>query len=177
MQFFKENKLGNCDRLVPLLDCGLQLHKKNVFQMPFYKNCSSLQDFCLCNSERGNEIYKTVKQDVTEALAFLHAKRLAFVDLHPGNILLIEEEGKTRAKLCDFESIRYFNTKFGKDPDCALCSKIEKADVACFKHSRPPTRKHFVTAAKFNGESDKQSLKLVLDWIDDRIVVPNSDPS
>ena len=95
--------MQNCNKLVPFLDCGLDLHKMHVFQMPFHEKCQSLQEICLCNSERGAEIIKIVQRDVSEALEFLHEKELAFVDLHPGNILLIEEEGETRAKLCDFE--------------------------------------------------------------------------
>ena len=168
LQFFEENELEKCDKLVPFLDCGLQLHKMNVFQMPFYKNCSSLQDFCLCNSERGDEIFEIVKRDVSKALDFLHDKELAFVDLHPGNILLIEEEGQTHAKLCDFESIRYFNTNFGKNPSCTLCSETE--EIACFLHSKPPSRKHFVTATEFNAESDYKSFSLLLEWIKERSI-------
>ena len=137
----------------------------NVFQMPFYENCESLQEICLCNENRRKTIHDKVRDDIGSALDFLHKKRLAFVDLHPGNILLITVGEKISAKLCDFESIRQFDQEFKKDQNCEHC-KAKPGEGICWFHSKPPTRKPFVKNANcYNAKTDKKSLEFVLDWI------------
>ena len=120
-----------------------------------------MEKCCLCTQLECKRIKDIVKRDITTALNFLHKKGLAFVDVHPGNIIIAE--GK--AYLIDVESIRYLNHELGYPyKGCEDC----KEEACCF-HQSALVRNGYGTHQKFyTKESDFKSLEIVLEKIDEK---------
>jgi hypothetical protein len=63
-----------------------------------------LHRLCLCDEQKRNEYANIIARDIRIALDTLHAKGLAYNDLHIGNVLLSQD--LQSAYLCDVESVR-----------------------------------------------------------------------
>jgi hypothetical protein len=106
-----------------------------------------LERECLCESGTRMRVAAMVLHDVGTALSWLHSQGLAFVDLHPGNVVLAtgSADGAQHAYLIDLES----------------CSPLGTA-------TQKPIRGSFRTLALDavpSATTDKLALMLVLAWV------------
>lgn len=100
-----------------------------------------LEDACLCDANARAQLARVVHDDLRAALQWLHNRGLAFVDLHPGNVVIVGD----RAHLIDLESCS------------ALGEPTTKPIRAAFRtlgDDNTPTR-----------DTDWRGLMLVLAWI------------
>jgi len=113
----------------------------------------SLERICRCTPETRGDLLRVVHRDVSRALTLLHgaAPALAFVDLHPGNVIICTDAAAAAAsgnnkcaKLIDCESVRTFGASL--------------ADV--------PIRPRFASLDKTTAsqESDAESFLYLLAW-------------
>jgi len=109
---------------------------------------TALEYLCRCTKAAQHELARVVHRGVTRALDWLHDGALAFVDLHPGNVIVyVDGDGKMHAKLIDCESV------------CACGSSLTEVPV------RPRFASlHNKTAGK---QSDLESFVYLLAWIVD----------
>ena len=126
----------------------------------------SLQDTCMCDSERSDEVYTTIERDVKSSLTSLHSKGYIFGDLHPGNILIAGKGCNTKAVLSDFESVRKIGpyTPAGA-PDCVHCRQQEGP---CWRHAPLVLRRGFFKKSslqEITAEFDFNSLEIVQTWV------------
>jgi hypothetical protein len=63
-----------------------------------------LESVCLCSSIERETVARIVFRDLTAALNWLHTHATAFVDLHPGNVILVGAGAARQAYLIDAES-------------------------------------------------------------------------
>jgi hypothetical protein len=63
-----------------------------------------LEKACLCVGEERDQVARLVLRDLPAALDWLLARATAFVDLHPGNVILVGAGTARRAYLIDAES-------------------------------------------------------------------------
>lgn len=63
-----------------------------------------LERVCLCSAAEREMVARIVLRDLTAALNWLHARATAFVDLHPGNVILVGAGATRQAYLIDAES-------------------------------------------------------------------------
>ena len=115
-----------------------------------------------------NEVAVLVKTTITKHLEKLHAEKLVFVDIHPGNIVGSRNaDGKlTDVWLIDYECVCAVGTLFGHD------------DILGRKWFVP--RKYREADSKASVDGDFESLSLVLAWIlnlDDFRLLISSAPS
>lgn len=115
-----------------------------------------------------NEVAVLVKTTITKQLEKLHAEKLVFVDIHPGNIVGSRNaDGKlTDVWLIDYECVCAVGTLFGHN------------DIIGRKWFVP--RKYREAGAKASVDGDFESLSLVLAWIlnlDDFRLLISSAPS
>jgi hypothetical protein len=106
-----------------------------------------LERECLCETATRMRVATMVLRDVGTALSWLHSQGLAFVDLHPGNVVLATRsaDGAQHAYLIDLES----------------CSPLGAA-------TQKPIRGSFRTLAPDaipSATTDKLALMLVLAWV------------
>jgi hypothetical protein len=106
-----------------------------------------LERECLCETTTRMRVATMVLRDVGAALSWLHSQGLAFVDLHPGNIVIAtsDDDGAQHAYLIDVES----------------CSPLGTA-------TQKPIRGSFRTLAPDavpSAKTDKLALMLVLAWV------------
>jgi hypothetical protein len=106
-----------------------------------------LERECLCETATRMRVATMVLRDVGAALSWLHSQGLAFVDLHPGNVVLAtgSTDGAQHAYLIDLES----------------CSPLGTA-------TQKPIRGSFRTLALDavpSATTDKLALMLVLAWV------------
>lgn len=157
-----KKEFRDCDSIIPVIDDKkyLLMIENGYFLMKDIGGIS-LEKYCLCTQLECNRIKDIVKRDITKALNFLHDKGLAFVDVHPGNIII----AKGKAYLIDLDSIRYLNHKLGYPrEDCEDCE-----EKACCFHQSALVRNGYGTHQKFyTKESDFKSLEIVLEKIDEK---------
>ena len=110
-----QNRLRNVVRKLPTTD----LEDLGVLSMEDGGQC--LEKLCLCCAITNKKIKDAVKRDIGDALDSFHEVGMAFVDLHPGNILLKEVGGEWKAKLVDFESVRPLNQDWKDSAGCNYC--------------------------------------------------------
>jgi hypothetical protein len=110
---------------------------------------SSLERVCRCTQAVRVDLLRAVHHDVSSALALLHNAQLAFVDLHPGNVIICTDAvtGNKRAKLIDCESVRAFGASLSGVPMRPRFASLDKT-----------------TASK---ESDWESFVYLLAWVVD----------
>jgi hypothetical protein len=101
-----------------------------------------LEDMCLCDDAARLQLARVVYHDVRVGLQWLHELKLAFVDLHPGNIVI---SSTGRAFLIDLES----SSKLGEPT-----TKPIRAAFRTLGADNAPTR-----------DTDSRGLLLVLAWI------------
>ena len=157
---FKEiiESAPNAKEFLPTLEFGTM---ENLPFLIMTFEGPSLESYC--KSCGDVELYEVVKRDITSALNAFHEAGYAFVDIHPGNIVLSRDgEGKLRAKLLDLESVRPLNKSWDDNAGCKSgCSE----KVNCWKHTKPASRGGYVQIKgnKPTRDTDLSSLKKVLD--------------
>lgn len=113
----------------------------------------SLATMCLCDPERNQRIHDAVQEQLTKALKHFHRKRLSFVGIHPGNILVQEtgHDNQIAVLFTDIESIRPH--KRGKQKN--------------WRRTEPAARfKDCIASEEWHTpENDFRSLSNVLKWI------------
>lgn len=94
----------------------------------------SLASLCMCSESR--RILPEVKTQITQSLEAYHSSGYAFVDIHPGNIVVkMQPDGAITAKLIDLESVRPLGKSWNDNQDCGHC----KANERCWRHTTPPS--------------------------------------
>eukprot|EP01130_Rhizamoeba_saxonica_P014734 TRINITY_DN6466_c0_g1_i1.p1 TRINITY_DN6466_c0_g1~~TRINITY_DN6466_c0_g1_i1.p1 ORF type:complete len:449 (+),score=62.06 TRINITY_DN6466_c0_g1_i1:585-1931(+) len=63
----------------------------------------------LVDIQLNDEEYNRILYDIAQAVEYLHENDIIHRDLKPGNILILHEEHKIRAKLCDFGTSRHLS--------------------------------------------------------------------
>jgi hypothetical protein len=102
---------------------------------------TALEDACLCDADVRAQLARVVHDDVRAALQWLHDRGLAFVDLHPGNVVIVGG----RAHLIDLESCSALGVP---------TAKPIRAAFRTLGDNNTPTR-----------DTDWRGLMLVLAWI------------
>jgi hypothetical protein len=117
-------------------DCFVQLTASDFFGLSdalvFVDDGGvSLERVCRCTLQTRADLLRVVHRDVTRALALLHNAdpALAFVDLHPGNVIICTDAatGNKRAKLIDCESVRVFGASLSGVPMRPRFASLDKA--------------------------------------------------
>lgn len=97
-------------------------------------------DVCCCGDDDLKGLLRMVADDMQTLLTAVHAKNLALVDVHPGNVLLVKTDAanawqKHSAVVCDLESATTLNTtnsaayrRIGFSPPGAAPSPDQKFD-------------------------------------------------
>lgn len=104
-----------------------------------------LERVCLCSAAERESVARVVLRDVGAALDWLHARNAAFVDLHPGNVILVGAGAARQAYLIDAES-------------CGALGATSEAPV------RPAFRTLGADQVP-TVETDRLGLMLVLAWV------------
>jgi hypothetical protein len=97
-----------------------------------------LEKACLCGGAEREQVPRLVLRDLTVALDWLHAHATAFVDLHPGNVILVGAGAARSAYLIDAES----------------CSALGVQTFRTLGADKTPT-----------ATTDRRGLLLVLAWV------------
>ena len=143
-------------------DCTLNIRTDTLCMT---KEGKSLEDTCMCNSSRRDEVCKAFDRDVTRSLESLHEKGYIFGDLQPGNILIVGKGIKTTAVLSDFESVRKIGPYSPTGaPGCDFC----KNKKPCWRHAPLVLREGFFKEdilERLTAEFDWNSFKIVRDWL------------
>ena len=125
------------------------LRTKSSALMPYCGQ--ALDNLCLCDPARNQRICDAVEKQVSKALEAFHKHDLAFVDIHPGNILIQEHGDAFTVTLTDIESIR--PTTRGQEGTWQGDKPV--AAYLTFVKSEP----------WHTADNDLVSLKAVLRWI------------
>jgi len=103
---------------------------------------------CLTLKPTQTALLQVVNSDVKRALAVLHGASFAFVDLHPGNVIVYTDAaGAPRVKLIDCESMRAFGSLLTDVPVRPRFKSLDKALAS--------------------NDSDNESFLYLLAWIVD----------
>jgi hypothetical protein len=104
-----------------------------------------LEKACLCGGAERELVARLVLRDLTVALDWLHAHATAFVDLHPGNVILVGAGAARRAYLIDAESC----SALGVQTDAPIRPAFRTLGA-----DKTPT-----------AATDRRGLLLVLAWV------------
>ena len=136
------------------IDGIVKLHQTHFFDVPAFMYADDagvvLEQLCICDATLTRKLAAFVRRDIKAALDALHKLRLAFGDVHVGNIIVTHggrwrDEAAARCKLIDVEAIQAFDDSDKPVPDesllvapLALSTRGVRSDVTLAK--RPTTR-------------------------------------
>jgi hypothetical protein len=137
-----ECALSRIDNVLVMEDCGV-----------------ALEFFCLRRDQVRARVKKLLNEQIAVALTAMHRNRRAFIDLHPGNAIVVPskaagEHGVGALKLIDFESV----VPFGADAEQKKTSPLRKVK-----------RQVGVTARKtIDASFDQERFAFVHNWVDQK---------
>jgi len=146
-------KIGSCDGILHATRAVVCGHDALVFAD---NDAECIESACVCDAQRAKDLARVVQRDITTALKSLHAKNLAFADVHPGNIVVVWDESNVakptprQAFLIDCESVCTIGTNL-------VNNRILQRELFAPVHEG--------TEDNASVEGDFESLRYVVAWL------------